>query len=208
MSSKDQNDAGFTGLEAAIVLIAFVVVAAVFSYVVLGAGFFTTQKAQQTVYSAVGQSSSTLELIGNVYGLNTSATTPSTPMEVDTVNFTLGLAAGATAVDMSKTTMVYSDANSLIPLAGPSGTTAWTALPTNLPTGTNAQWAITADQNSPTGKFTGSLNPNEQYTITVYIPTGIPANDKFNIQISPSIGASISLTRTVPGTVTAVNLLY
>lgn len=30
---------GFTGLEAAIVLIAFVVVAAVFSYVVLGAGF-------------------------------------------------------------------------------------------------------------------------------------------------------------------------
>ena len=36
---------GFTGLEAAIVLIAFVVVAAVFSYVVLGAGFYTTQSA-------------------------------------------------------------------------------------------------------------------------------------------------------------------
>ncbi len=36
-----KNDAAFTGLEAAIVLIAFVVVAAVFSYVMLGAGFFT-----------------------------------------------------------------------------------------------------------------------------------------------------------------------
>ena len=46
MSSCKKNDEGFTGLEAAIVLIAFVVVAAVFSYVVLGAGFFTTQKAQ------------------------------------------------------------------------------------------------------------------------------------------------------------------
>jgi flagellin FlaB len=45
MSSFKRNDEGFTGLEAAIVLIAFVVVAAVFSYVVLGAGFFTTQKA-------------------------------------------------------------------------------------------------------------------------------------------------------------------
>ena len=33
------TEEGFTGLEAAIVLIAFVVVAAVFSYVVLGAGF-------------------------------------------------------------------------------------------------------------------------------------------------------------------------
>jgi len=42
-----KSDDAFTGLEAAIVLIAFVVVAAVFSYVVLGAGFFTTQKSQE-----------------------------------------------------------------------------------------------------------------------------------------------------------------
>ena len=62
MSSLKKDDNGFTGLEAAIVLIAFVVVAAVFSYVVLGAGFFTTQKAQQTVYSAVGQASSTVQI--------------------------------------------------------------------------------------------------------------------------------------------------
>ena len=78
MSSLKHNDGGFTGLEAAIVLIAFVVVAAVFSYVVLGAGFFTTQKAQQTVYSAVGQSSSTLEIVGNVYGANVTSITTGT----------------------------------------------------------------------------------------------------------------------------------
>jgi len=52
-----RKDDGFTGLEAAIVLIAFVVVAAVFSYVVLGAGFFTTQKSQQVVHSSVAQAS-------------------------------------------------------------------------------------------------------------------------------------------------------
>lgn len=50
MCNKYRNEEGFTGLEAAIVLIAFIVVAAVFSYVVLGAGFFTTQKAQETIY--------------------------------------------------------------------------------------------------------------------------------------------------------------
>jgi flagellin FlaB len=54
----------FTGLEAAIVLIAFVVVAAVFSYVVLGAGFFTTQKAQEAVYKSVEQSTTNLQMIG------------------------------------------------------------------------------------------------------------------------------------------------
>ena len=45
MCNRKGNEEGFTGLEAAIVLIAFIVVASVFSYVVLGAGFFTTQKA-------------------------------------------------------------------------------------------------------------------------------------------------------------------
>ncbi len=44
-----ESEEAFTGLEAAIVLIAFVVVAAVFSYVILGAGFFTTQKSHEVV---------------------------------------------------------------------------------------------------------------------------------------------------------------
>ena len=66
MSSRKHNDEGFTGLEAAIVLIAFVVVAAVFSYVVLGAGFFTTQKAQQTVHTGVSQATSAVEPSGPV----------------------------------------------------------------------------------------------------------------------------------------------
>ena len=58
--AKDEK--GFTGLEAAIVLIAFVVVAAVFSYVMLGAGFFTTQKSQEVVHTGVTQASSSVEL--------------------------------------------------------------------------------------------------------------------------------------------------
>ena len=74
MKSSKRNDEGFTGLEAAIVLIAFVVVAAVFSYVVLGAGFFTTQKAQETVYKGVEQSTANIQMIGNVYGLSTNNT--------------------------------------------------------------------------------------------------------------------------------------
>ncbi|KAF5049865.1 Archaebacterial flagellin [anaerobic digester metagenome] len=49
------DDRAFTGLEAAMVFIAFIVVASVFAYVALGAGFFTTQKTEQTVYSSVKQ---------------------------------------------------------------------------------------------------------------------------------------------------------
>ncbi len=67
MSNKfTKNDKGFTGLEAAIVLVAFVVVAAVFSYVMLGAGFYTTQKSQEVVHTGVPQASSSVELSGDV----------------------------------------------------------------------------------------------------------------------------------------------
>jgi len=59
---------GFTGLEAAIVLTAFVVVAAVFSYVVLNAGFFTTQKSKEVVHTGVEQATSSIELAGDVIG--------------------------------------------------------------------------------------------------------------------------------------------
>jgi hypothetical protein len=61
-----RNEDAFTGLEAAIVLIAFIVVAAVFSYVMLGAGFFATGEAQRAVGTGVAQASSNLELSGPV----------------------------------------------------------------------------------------------------------------------------------------------
>ncbi len=70
MRNGKGNEEGFTGLETAIVLIAFIVVAPVFSYVVLGAGFYTTQKAQETVYRGVEQSTTNVQLVGNVYGLS------------------------------------------------------------------------------------------------------------------------------------------
>ncbi len=46
---------GFTGLKAAIVLTAFVVVAAVFSYVVLNAGFFTTRNQKRSSILALNR---------------------------------------------------------------------------------------------------------------------------------------------------------
>jgi len=85
------SENAFTGLEAAIVLIAFVVVAAVFSYVVLGAGFFTTQSAQEAVHTSVDQASSSLELSGDVYGIGDIHNTNN---HLDYVNATVALTAG------------------------------------------------------------------------------------------------------------------
>jgi flagellin FlaB len=66
MLKKFMSQKGITGLETAIILIAFVVVAAVFAYTTLSAGLFSTQKSQEAVYSGLKEAQSTLELKGNV----------------------------------------------------------------------------------------------------------------------------------------------
>ena len=99
MSKMMRNEDAFTGLEAAIVLIAFIVVAAVFSYVVLGAGFFTTQKSQEVVHTGVAQASSNMEVSGPVVIKADSS-------GVGSVTFYLQLAAGGSPIDMNKVTYV------------------------------------------------------------------------------------------------------
>ena len=86
---------GFTGLEAAIVLTAFVVVAAVFSYVVLNAGFFTTQKSKEVVHTGVEQATSSVELAGDVIGYGWKKS-PGT----DSGNRTLGFIDDGTFYDL------------------------------------------------------------------------------------------------------------
>jgi flagellin FlaB len=54
------------GIESAIVLIAFVVVAAALAFVVLNMGFFTTQRSKETIGSGLAQASSALEIDGTV----------------------------------------------------------------------------------------------------------------------------------------------
>jgi flagellin FlaB len=196
MSSWKRDDEGFTGLEAAIVLIAFVVVAAMFSYVVLGAGFFTTQKSQEVVHTGVQQASSTLEIVGNVYGTGA-------PGQITHVNFSVALAPGGTAVDMEKVVITYSNASKLETLA-PIGNWQNSAV-------SAGSWGIIAIQNPTSGSWgtaNNLLEKGEQFTISVAPTGGLYKNDQFTIEIKPSVGAALGIHRTAPPSLDTVNLLY
>jgi flagellin FlaB len=54
------NQQGITGIETAIILIAFVIVASVFAYVVLSAGLFSTQKAKEAITAGLNEARSTI----------------------------------------------------------------------------------------------------------------------------------------------------
>jgi flagellin FlaB len=194
MKSIVRNEDAFTGLEAAIVLIAFVVVAAVFSYVVLGAGFFTTQKSQETVHTAVGQASSAIEIVGNVYGQGTAGSS------IDKIVFSLGLAAGATPVDINKTVLTFSTNSSV-------KTLTFDGASTSTEPSTGDHWAISHEENS-LGAENKVLDSGEQFTITVKLATPLNAYEGFNIDVKPAVGAALAIHRTVPAYIDAVNLLY
>ncbi len=57
------------GIEAAIVMIAFVIVAAALAFVVLNMGFSTTQKAKTAIISSYTEASSAIEIAGKVTGI-------------------------------------------------------------------------------------------------------------------------------------------
>ena len=57
---------GMIGIEAAIVLIAFVIVAAAFSFMVVNMGLFATQRGQTTINQGVNDASSPLIVDGNI----------------------------------------------------------------------------------------------------------------------------------------------
>ena len=185
------REEGFTGLEAAIVLIAFVVVAAVFSYVVLGAGFFTTQKSQEVVYTSVDMASSSMEILGDVYGLE--GTTANT---IDSIRFTVGLSAGGTAVDFATTQMVFATSDVVEILDPVTNLTADAA--------TGGEWNITDGASASDVLLEG----DDKFTIIAMPTTALTVNTKFNLEVRPSVGSPLGLKRTTPPKIDAVNLLY
>ena len=63
--SAAKAERGITGLETAIILIAFVVVASVFAYTVLTAGVFSSQKSGEAVNAAIDEVRSSIKISGN-----------------------------------------------------------------------------------------------------------------------------------------------
>jgi flagellin FlaB len=183
-----KNDRGFTGLEAAIVLIAFVVVAAVFSYVMLGAGFFTTQKSQEVVHTGVTQASSSLAPSGDVIVESTTAN------QANVVTFYLTNTAGGTPVDLDKTVISYTDNDDFKTQAYNGGANGWTYTPVVYEPGHNDNL----------------LESGEKYKITMTLATNFAVtapgpNEQIKIEVKPPEGAVLSITKTMPPALAANN---
>jgi len=184
-----KNEDAFTGLEAAIVLIAFVVVAAVFSYVMLGAGFFATGEAQKVVHTGSQQASSSLEIIGNVYGRASSTA------KLDSIEFTVGNTAGGTPIDISQMLVTFTSGTESEVITYKEGNP------------TVGEWAVIEKYNPVTEN--NLLEPGEQFVLKIVFPTNaeLKPNTPFSVNLQPAVGAVYPIKKTVPAYLNTVNTL-
>ena len=110
VSPLGRDERGITGLETAIVLIAFVVVSSVFAFAALSTGLFTTDKAKQTIHAGLAEVRGTMELKGSI--IATAGATGNSGT-VDKLTFQVSNAAGGDAIDMTvgNTIIKYQDLN-------------------------------------------------------------------------------------------------
>jgi len=181
---RDQR--GITGLETAIVLIAFVVVASVFAFAVLSTGLLSSEKSKETVLGGLAETSSTISIRGDII-----ATSNAAKDEVDSIKFTLSSAAqAADAVDLSTTGVVvtYLDDDQATNCDNPAVADVLTTSECSWST----SWIIgTKDL----------LDPGEQVDMTVTLTSLTPQlvkSKEFTIQVKPNKGAVVIVNRTTP----------
>ncbi len=205
-----KNEDAFTGLEAAIVLIAFIVVAAVFSYVMLGAGFFATQEAQKVVHSGSQQASSSLEIIGNVYGYAESGVTD----ELNYIVFTVGNTAGGTPIDISQMLVTYVCEEKSDVIGFEKDKAKYKDDEKIDPAEVSSElssggWTVIKTYNN-VGVGDKLLESGEQFVLAVVLPSGAkPKNNvQFSINLQPAVGAVYPIKKTVPPNLDTVNILH
>ena len=206
---------GVIGIEAAIVLIAFVIVAAALSFVVLNAGFTTTQQAKTTVSQGLQTSSSVLTVSGTVVGhVNTTSSS------MDVLTFPMRVASGSNNVDLQKSLVAvkyfsklksydnvykgtlenstYASINDALAAATTASLLDHNPLATSSaanPTNTTAiiYWTVNENHNKVLDKSENAI------LAVVFNNADRPQQlDQVKVEVSPSIGAPLTVERNIP----------
>ena len=192
---------GITGLETAIILIAFVVVASVFAYTVLSAGAFSSEKGKQAVYAGIESARSSMELVGPVVGKDTDDDN-----DIDEIVFILANTLGGEAINLTITTD-SAPANGVLSDETATHTTVISYID-KVQEVTDITWTQAAVGKNDSDNL---LEANEKFEVTVdvsHLTTKLDADDTFVMEIKPDGGASIVIERTIPPTVDKVNHMF
>jgi flagellin FlaB len=186
-----RDEQGITGLETAIILIAFVVVATIFAFVVLTAGVFSAERGKETVFAGLEKARGSAELRGGVVVTATGST-----LVVDDIQFAISTTAGGEPVPINpdgltnRTVLTYRD-DSIV-----DNDVAYTV--TNI-----------------VGDGDNLLEPGELMLLLIDVNGGdiddspdLDPNERFTIEVQTPVGAVLDVTRQLPAELAVVMQLH
>ena len=185
-----RSEQGITGLETAIILIAFVVVATIFAFVVLTTGVFSAERGKETVFAGLEKARGSMELRGGIV-----VTAAGTTLAVDDIQFAVATTAGGEPVPINptgtnnRTVLAYRDDNIV-------------------------DNDVTFTVTDIVGDSDTLLEPGELKVISIDVATGVsPAptldpNERFTIEVQTPVGATLDITRTLPAELRTVMQLH
>ncbi len=179
--STRKHQRGISGLETAIVLIAFVVVSSVFAFASLSSGLFSADKSKETIHAGLSQASGTLQIKGSVVA-RASITGDSGVVNEITFQVTNSVGGEAVNVRQGETVIKYTDDSQTLILD------------------TASEFSITALGNADSDNL---VEKGEMYEISI---TGLAASlspdlstaDTFTVQVMVPQGAVLFIERTTP----------
>ena len=170
---------GITGLETAIILIAFVIVASVFAFVVLSTGLFSAERGKETVFAGLEKARGNLEVRGalTVIDADSNGAIGST----DEIVFNVALAAGGFPISLDPAAYTNTVVINWIDAQDRIADTAFTV-----------NWILTDGDTL--------LETGELAEITVSPPTGssLDTNEIFTLEVVPPSGGTLLINRTMP----------
>ena len=223
-STLRRDERGITGLETAIILISFVVVASIFAFTILSSGVYAAERSKQSIFSGLQDTRSSITPKGSARGYRGFVGTTETVFQV---SFTVANAVDGEPVDLTPpytkdgsgtdpdvsagaeyvTVLSYWDENQYLP------DVPWTVDfigfnngDTLLEVGEAAEitvWlldrntAVSAATSSSVSYMDGTANGGGKGGITA-TDTLLVKNRKFRIEMKPSRGAIVSIERKIP----------
>jgi archaeal flagellin FlaB len=219
---------GIIGIESAIVLIAFVIVAAALAFVVLNMGFATTQKAKTTIVSTLSEAGSSIEIEGKMIG--SSHQPPSGPSSLNVTSIPIKIVGSGDSVNLDPSVTAVKYLSNQITYdniyAGTLNTAATGPTFNKLEDAVGAAAAmvppfISADPYQDLGwpyQTTAFIYWTKQANTNDILEAGEHANlaivfaendkprelDTIRIELIPPTGAALTVTRNIPNITTEV----
>jgi flagellin FlaB len=186
-AARIRSEQGITGLETAIILIAFVVVATVFAFVVLTSGVFSSERGKETVFAGLQKARGTVEIRGGVVATSAGGA-------VDGLQFAVATTAAGEPIPFdpaainNRTVIDFRDSNTLV---------------NDVPY--TVTWIV--------GDGDNLLEPGELAVVSIdptamAPPPTFAVNTRFTFEIQTPVGAVIDITRQLPAALDPVMQLH